>query len=137
SFAHWHTEAVTEFAWNPESYLALMAEEVPDYPRLQDELVAATSELAATAVLDLVIGSGLTARRIADVLPDSHLVGIDDSTAMLTAAAETLDADRTQLHRSRLQDPLPEGPFDVVVSMLAVHHLDGPGKANLFSRVAG
>lgn len=128
---------MTEFAWDPESYLALMAEEVPDYPRLQDELVAATSELAATAVLDLGIGSGLTARRVADALPDSHLVGIDDSTAMLHAAAETLDADRTQLYRSRLQDPLPEGPFDVVVSMLAVHHLDGPGKADLFARVAG
>lgn len=36
-----------------------------------------------------------------------------------------------------LQDPLPEGSFDLVTSMLAVHHLDGAGKADLFCRVAG
>ena len=35
-----------------------------------------------------------------------------------------------------LLDPLPAGPFDLVVSALAVHHLDGPGKATLFARVA-
>jgi len=28
------------------------------------------------------------------------------------------------------------GPFDVVVSALAIHHLDGPGKADLFRRAA-
>ena len=37
---------------------------------------------------------------------------------------------------SRLEDPLPEGNFDLVVSALAVHHLDGAGKADLFARVA-
>ena len=35
-----------------------------------------------------------------------------------------------------LSDPLPPGPFDLVVSVLAIHHLDGPGKAALFRRVA-
>jgi tRNA (cmo5U34)-methyltransferase len=34
-----------------------------------------------------------------------------------------------------LEDALPAGPFDLVVSALAVHHLDGPGKAELFARV--
>ena len=36
---------------------------------------------------------------------------------------------------SRLEDALPEGNFDLVVSALAVHHLDGAGKADLFARV--
>jgi tRNA (cmo5U34)-methyltransferase len=40
------------------------------------------------------------------------------------------------LRVARLEDPLPEGPFDLVVSTLAVHHLDGAGKADLFRRVA-
>ena len=35
-----------------------------------------------------------------------------------------------------LTDPLPAGPFDLVVSALAVHHVDGPAKAALFGRVA-
>jgi tRNA (cmo5U34)-methyltransferase len=36
---------------------------------------------------------------------------------------------------SRLEDPLPQGPFDLVVSSLVVHHLDGPGKQDLFRRL--
>ena len=43
------------------------------------------------------------------------------------------DAD---LRLQRLEDELPPGPFDLVVSALAVHHLDGAGKRDLFSRVA-
>jgi hypothetical protein len=31
---------------------------------------------------------------------------------------------------------LPEGPFGLVVSALAVHHLEGTGKAGLFQRIA-
>ena len=52
-----------------------------------------------------------------------------------------LDRARTRLPEAdlrvaRLQDPLPDGPFDVVFSALAVHHLDGEEKASLFARVA-
>ena len=42
-----------------------------------------------------------------------------------------------ELHVARLEDPLPDGPFDVIVSALAVHHLDGAGNAALFRRIAG
>jgi tRNA (cmo5U34)-methyltransferase len=34
-----------------------------------------------------------------------------------------------------MQDPLPDGPWDLVISVLAVHHLDGPAKRDLFRRV--
>ena len=27
---------MSDFEWDPETYLALMAEEIPDYPRLQE-----------------------------------------------------------------------------------------------------
>src|SRR5919201_623370 len=40
------------------------------------------------------------------------------------------------LRVGRLEDPLPDGPFDLVVSSLAVHHLDAAGKADLFRRIA-
>jgi tRNA (cmo5U34)-methyltransferase len=42
------------------------------------------------------------------------------------------DAD---LRLRRLEDPLPSGPFDLVVSALTVHHLDAAGKQDLFRRV--
>jgi tRNA (cmo5U34)-methyltransferase len=52
---------------------------------------------------------------------------------MLAAASADISAD---LRVSRLEDPLPEGNFDLFVSALAVHHLDGAGKADPFARVA-
>jgi tRNA (cmo5U34)-methyltransferase len=126
-----------EYEWDPERYRELMAEEVPDYARLQDEVVAAATEGLVATILDLGVGSGLTARRIAGALPDAELVGLDASEAILAAAARTLDPDRTRLLRQRLEDRLPAGPFDLVVSMLAVHHLDAPGKADLLRRIHG
>ena len=41
------------------------------------------------------------------------------------------------LRVARLQDPLPDGPFDLVVSALCVHHLDREEKRDLFRRLAG
>ncbi len=130
-------DGVAEFAWDPETYVQLMAQEVPDYPHLQEQLVTATLETPARAVLDLGVGSGLTAARVLEAHRDATLVGIDANADMLAAAAASLDSRRSRLHHSRLQDPLPEGPFDLVVSMLAVHHLTGPAKTDLFRSVGG
>ena len=127
---------MTEFVWDPRTYQQLMAQEVPDYPQLQEQLVRATSTSTPRAVLELGVGSGLTAARMLEAHPDATLVGIDANADMLAAARESLDPRRNALRRARLEEPLPEGPFDLVVSMLAVHHLDGAGKAELFGAVA-
>lgn len=124
-----------QFHWQPDSYLTLMRREVPDYERLQDETVAATGT-DAKRVLELGTGTGETARRVLQRHPSAVLVGLDASGEMLEHARALLPADRAELRVARLQDPLPQGPFDVVVSALAVHHLDGAGKADLFQRVA-
>jgi tRNA (cmo5U34)-methyltransferase len=64
--------------------------------------------------------------------PGAQLTGVDSSAEMLAHA----DLPGADLREQDLRDPLPEGPFDVVFSALAVHHLDGAGKADLFRRVA-
>lgn len=120
-----------QFHFHPDEYLELMRSEMPAYERLQEEAAAATGS-GASRLLELGTGTGETARRVLARHPGATLVGIDASADML-AAAQLRGAD---LRVSRLQDPLPEGPFDLVFSALAVHHLDGPGKADLFARVA-
>lgn len=127
---------MAQFHWHPASYLALMREEVPDYDRLQTELVLATAGIDAEAVLELGTGTGETSRRVLDAHPDALLHGVDASEDMLDAARATLRGRPASLHAGRLQDPFPRGPFDLVVSALAVHHLDADGKAELFRRVA-
>jgi tRNA (cmo5U34)-methyltransferase len=121
-----------QFHWDPDSYLELVRSEVPYYERLQAEIGLATDGIAARRLLELGTGTGVTARSVLAHHPGAHLTGVDSSAEML-AGAGLPDAD---LRVQNLADPLPEGPFDLVFSALAVHHLDGPGKAGLFARVA-
>ena len=126
---------VAEWEWDPETYLVEMADEIPGYEELQEAVAAAAAGIDATRVLELGTGTGETAIRVMAAHPGVKWVGIDASEAMLGRAHEWLpDAD---LRLQKLEDELPSGPFDLVVSALAVHHLDGAGKRELFSRVAG
>lgn len=124
-----------QFHFDPDGYEQLMQDEVPHYERLQDELAAAAADGPAPhRLLELGTGTGVTARRVLARHPDAVLVGVDASDEMLERARAALpDAD---LRVQRLQDPLPEGPFDLVFSALAVHHLDGEEKADLFAQIA-
>jgi tRNA (cmo5U34)-methyltransferase len=126
---------VGQFHFDPDAYLQLMAEEVPAYPRLQEEVAAATAAVApAGRILELGAGTGETARRVLALHPGAELVGIDSSEGMLEHARRALPG--ADLRLGRLEDELPAGSFELVVSALAVHHLDGPRKADLFRRVA-
>jgi tRNA (cmo5U34)-methyltransferase len=53
---------------------------------------------------------------------------------MLDRARERL-GDRASYVAADLGDALPEGPWDAVVSALAIHHLGDDGKRALFARV--
>jgi tRNA (cmo5U34)-methyltransferase len=120
--------------WNPDTYLDEMHAEIPGYEELQDAVAAATDGLTAREILELGTGTGETAVRVLARHPGARWTGIDASEAMLARARERLpDA---ELLVRRLEEPLPAGPFDLVVSVLAVHHLDGVGKRDLFARVA-
>jgi tRNA (cmo5U34)-methyltransferase len=122
---------VSAFEWDPDTYLAEMLDEIPGYEELQEAVAAATD---GGNILELGTGTGETAVRILARHPNSRWTGIDVSEAMLDRARERLPG--ADLRLQRLEDPLPEGPFDLVVSVLAVHHLDGPGKRDLFKRIA-
>ena len=125
-----------QFHWDPASYLELMHSELPDYERLQDELVAATRPVAARTILELGTGTGETTRRVLGAHPVARLHGIDASADMLAVAREALAGRDVALELGRLEDGLPQGRYDLVVAALVVHHLDAVGKAELFTRVA-
>ena len=61
-----------QFHWEPDSYRALMRQEVPDYERLQAELVYATRGLTPRSILELGTGTGETTRRILAALPGNR-----------------------------------------------------------------
>jgi tRNA (cmo5U34)-methyltransferase len=123
-----------QFHFDPGTYLEMVRAEVPDYEELQAVVADAAGEIDARSILDLGTGTGETLRRVAGHHPRARMIGIDESDGMLAAARAAVPA--ADLRVARLQDPLPEGPFDLVVSALAVHHLDADEKAALFRRVA-
>lgn len=126
---------MTDFVWDPGTYRELMAEEIADYDGLQARLAEAVTGMSPSRILDLGTGTGETARQALAAYPDAELVGLDASDDMLDVARTTLAGHRVSLLRQRLQEPLPGGAFDLAVSALAVHHLDGAAKADLFRRV--
>jgi tRNA (cmo5U34)-methyltransferase len=85
-------------------------------------------------VLDLGAGTGLLAGFVAEAFPAARLTLLDGAGAMLVQARERL-GERASYVVGDLADPLPEGPWDAIVSALAIHHLDDPGKRDLFARV--
>ena len=124
-----------QFHHDPETYAARAREALPGYDRMQDELVAAGAHVAARRILDLGTGTGETARRCAAAHPSARLVALDASPEMVAVAARALGPG-ADVREGRFEDTLPEGPFELVVSALAVHHLEAPAKADLFERVA-
>lgn len=125
---------MAEIEWDPDRYLDSMLAEIPDYVRLQEEAAAATQGFRVERVLELGTGTGETARRVLAVHPYASWTGVDASAEMLGRAGEALP--EAELLHARLEEPLPAGPFDLVVSVLAVHHLDAAAKRDLFRRVA-
>ncbi len=128
---------MTQFHFDPATYLDLMSQEVPAYGRLQEAVGGATAGLAVSSVLDLGTGTGETLAAVLARHPGATAVGVDKSEAMLGEARQRLAGAPVELHVADLADPLPGGPYDLVVSALAVHHLEGPDKAALFVRIAG
>jgi len=122
---------VSQFHFDPSTYDTLIRAEVPAYEELEDRVAHATAGVEAARILDLGAGTGETARRVRALHPAAAIVALDVSEAML----ERIDLDAVESVAQPLQAPLPSGPFDLVVSALAVHHLDGSEKRDLFARV--
>jgi L-threonylcarbamoyladenylate synthase len=121
--------------FDPATYARTIRTEISAYDELQQRVVSATAS-GARRILELGTGTGETAARLLAQHPDARLAGVDGNEAMLAAARARLPAERVELRHQRLEDPLPEGPFDLVASSLAIHHLEADAKADLFARVA-
>jgi tRNA (cmo5U34)-methyltransferase len=124
------------FHFDPDTYLALIRREVPVYDEVQLAVGEAAAGGEARRILDLGAGTGETSRAVLEHHPTAALVLMDESPEMLTAARIVLGDDLIeQAVVGDLVGPLPDGPFDLVVSALAIHHLPGTAKRDLFFRL--
>ncbi len=119
-----------QFHDDPATYLAGITADVPRYEELQNEAVAAIP-FPPTRVLELGIGTGETTKRLLAAHPDAEVTGLDASPEMAFRAREL----GIHVRLARMEDPLPDGPWDLVIGVLSVHHLTDDAKRDLFCRV--
>ena len=86
-------------------------------------------------ILDLGAGTGILSAAIIDRAPTAHLHLLDASPDMLQQASNRLSGHQPQMFTQSLDADLPPGPFDAIVSALAIHHLNDADKRKLFSRI--
>jgi tRNA (cmo5U34)-methyltransferase len=119
-----------QFHSDPDTYLDRIRAALPRYDELQGRAVEAI-EGTPRRVLELGIGTGETTRRLLERFPEAEVTGLDASPEMVFRAREM----GIEVRLARMEDPLPDGPWDLVVAVLAVHHLDPGQKQDLFRRV--
>ena len=86
-------------------------------------------------LLDLGAGTGLMAAAVLAEHPDIELDLLDGSGEMLALAGERLGGAISAVHVQDMRDPLPNGPYDAIVSALAIHHLEHAEQRRLFAAV--
>jgi tRNA (cmo5U34)-methyltransferase len=121
---------MNRFDWTPEVYLERIRSQIPRYDELQEQAVAAIP-FAPERVLELGMGTGETTRRLIEAHPEAWVIGLDASPDMVFRARQSYD----DVQLARIEDPLPDGPWDLVISVLSAGDLDDQQLQALCRRV--
>ena len=122
-----------------EQYDDLFVSHMYDYD-VTHEMILTMLPFSSTRpvrVLELGVGTGNLTQKILTRFPHSTVVGYELSEPMLAQARAKLAAfeARLQLCQGDISQTVFPGPFDAVVSAIAVHHVPPPSKPILFHRL--
>ena len=126
------------FSAHVAEYTALRRRLVVGYDRLYGSAVDALSIPGVRPVgrvLDLGAGAGLLSAWVANAFPAARFDLLDGSAEMLAEARSLLGPVLDGVYVGDLAAALPEGPYDAIISALAIHHLEDADKRTLFGRV--
>jgi tRNA (cmo5U34)-methyltransferase len=131
------SDSVSVFAAHAGEYDAQRRRLVPCFDEFYGTAVAVLGlrDVPIGRVLDLGAGTGLLSAAVAERYPDAELVLLDGSAEMLSHAQERFSGRSITTVVADLREPLPDEPFDAVVSALAIHHLEDPAKRDLMTRI--
>src|SRR5215207_577772 len=119
-----------QFDWTPDEYLERIRSRIPRYEELQEQTIAAVP-FSTERVLELGMGTGETTRRLIEAHPEAWVIGLDSSPDMVFRARREYD----DVQLARMEDPLPDGPWDLVISVLSVNQLNDEQRRNLCRQV--
>lgn len=124
--------------WNPQTYDEPRRRLVPDFDAFYGTaatLVEMTIPEGAR-ILDLGCGTGILSEFILSRSPSAAMTLLDQSAEMLDVAQARLQKYSITAVQGSFDEALPAGPFDAIISSLAIHHLSNERKARLFHRAS-
>lgn len=126
-------ETFSAFADDYEASRRLMIE---PYDLFYETTTAAISlaQRPVRRVLELGAGTGVLTRMVRAAHPDAELLITDGSEEMLAKNRGTVPGP-VEYAVLDFRSPLPAGPFDAVVSAMAIHHLPHADQRVLYERV--
>lgn len=129
--------ATAAFSAHAAEYTALRRRLVPGFDAFYGAVVDVLNvlERPPLRVLDLGAGTGLLSALVVEAFSRARIDLLDGSEPMLDEARERLGDSVAAVHVADMASALPEGPYDAVVSALAIHHLKDADKRALMRNV--
>lgn len=129
--------AAAAFSAHAPEYTALRRRLVPEFDAFYGAVVDVLGLLVPAPVrfLDIGAGTGLLSGQVVEAFPDARIELLDASEPMLSEARERLGESVTEVHMADMAAGLPDGPYDAIVSALAIHHLHDADKRALIGYV--
>lgn len=119
-------------------YSELIAKCVPRYPELMYNMFHhIPADFQPKRILDLGCGTGNLTKQMLNKFPEAEIDALDISEEILNESRKRfsdkpniryIQADFKSLH-------LPPGSYDLVMSSIAIHHIEDPDKIRLYAEV--
>lgn len=124
--------------WDPRTYDEPRRRLVPDFDAFYGTAATLVEKTIPEGprILDLGCGTGVLSEFILSRTPDAAMTLLDQSAEMLDVAQTRLQKYSITAVHGSFAEALPDGPFDAIISSLAIHHLSDEKKARLFQRVS-
>lgn len=140
--AHVHPNTVmtrNHFDLMADQYDELFVPHVHSYDSMHAMILTMLpfTEHDAPRLLELGMGTGNLTQQCLQRFPQATMAGYDMSEQMLQRAMEKLTPfrSRVQIYAGDISQTTFPGPFDAVISAIAVHHVPPPAKPILFHRL--
>ncbi len=129
--------AASVFDSHAAHYQAARTRLIPPFERFYGTAVGAVAMAGGEVrrVLDLGAGTGMLAGFVRDAYRGAHVTLFDGAPQMLAEARGLLGEERVEFVQGDMYGELPEGPWDAVVSALAIHHMTDEGKKHVYGHV--
>jgi len=126
-------------SYEAEKYESDIVRSIPGYNELHEKIFSIVKEFSENhnikKILDLGVGTGITSEKILSISPSAKLVALDFSETMLNGARKRLSKYDAKFIRGDYSEIEFENNFDIVISVIGIHHQNTEGKQKLFRKI--